>query len=201
MKNTKKVLTLLIFIVLSINVLAVNTCINTTDGRQVCFESDSNIYQQNVNLYEGENSRYGVYITNPSDSESSSAIGKFVDKIKGLFDNNKIDVENLGDETTFQFQSSTDFFNTLQESNALGNVTLFTQKDLNKIKREKTYALTSDVVNWTFLLLVVIKELILILLNVGIIIIAIFTFFRMIPWVLNQVKILTFKFIARKEKQ
>lgn len=192
MKKTIPILVILILTLLTSS-FAVRTCFNTTQDTLICFDADSSIYPQNIDLWEGHNEKYGVYITNPEED------GLF-NVVKDLFDTGKIDVTKLGDETTFEFQSANDFYNLIQQNNALGNVTLFTQAELNQEIRERTLSLTNEVLGWTVTMLTVIIELMKIMFSVIIIIGGMYLFFRLIPFGLKKINSLIFRVVVGTKK-
>ena len=187
-----------IFLLLIPNASSISTCVNTTDDREICFDIDSGIYPQNIDLWEGQNENYGLHIINPDDISNQNLFSKIKTSIKNLFDSNKIDVTQLDDETTFEFQSFDDFYNFLQQQNAEGNISLFTSKDLNGKERIETRKLTSGVLTWTKILMIVIIEFFKIMLNIILLIGSTYLFFRIIPFALNQTKKLVYKLIVRQ---
>lgn len=181
--------TLLLIIITTSSVLGVKTCFNsTTTNESICYDIDSNLFPQNVNLWNGLNDKYNLNIKS-SDSDESF--------IKEFFDLNKVDVTKLEDSTVFEFQSYEDFYNFLQQQNAIGNVSLFTQKDLNRVEREKTISLSGVVINWNQVVLTVVLEFFKIIIDLVIIIGSIYAFFRLIPYSLKKSKYLIYKIISR----
>jgi hypothetical protein len=192
-----KALFFLIFMLLfATSVMGVRTCINETD---VCYDIDSNVFRQDINLWEGQNQKYGLNIINPEDELDQSWYKSAWNSIVNFFSTNKIDITDLEDETTFEFQSHTDFYNFLQQQNALGNVSLFTTAELNKITREKTILLTGEIIDWTFILILVILETFKMVIAVGLIILSIYAFFRVLPAVLNIMKKIVFSIMTGKK--
>lgn len=177
--------------------IAVDTCINTTQG-QICYGIDSGYFPQNINLFEGANDKYNLYIENPDEATDQDFLSKIKDKIQGLFDTNRVDITELGDQTQFEFQSYEDFYNFLQQENAIGNVSLFTSKDLNQYQRELTNGYTSEVLQWTGVLWVIIIDVFKIFINLIAIFGIIIVMFRLIPFALRQIKKLMYKMIIKK---
>lgn len=196
----KKILLFFLMFLMSFSVInAIDTCVSTTDNRSFCFDTDANIMPQNINLFEGQNSKYGLYVENPTDDDLD-IYSKFIKNIKGALSTNKINVESLEDDTKFHFDSATDFYNFLQRNNAEGNVSLFTKKDLNQEIREKTQVETNNVLNWTFLLLVVVVEFFKITINTLIILMSIYIYFRLLPFIFNKIKMIVFKIVSNGVK-
>lgn len=196
----KSLLLVLLITIFSINVYSIETCFNTSD-REVCFQSDSSIYQQNMGLFNGDNDLHGVYVVNPDNDLNQNWFMSLVDKFKGIFDSGKIDIADFGDETRFVFETPEDFYNLAQQKNALGNVSLFTSEDLNNKQRELTNVYTSRVIDWTFILLLVIIETFKLIISVVSIIFSIYLLFRLIPWSMNKMKMFMFKFIVRGKQK
>lgn len=188
MNYKKFLLTLIILLTLSF-VSADDTCYNNT----VCFNDDSNVFQQNTGLFEGIQTQT-VTTINPEESRLRDLI------VKNILEDETVQINNLLDLSTQEFKDISDFYNYLQQQNAIGNVTLFTQKDLNFKTREYTQTLVNDNINWTFLLLIVIIEFFKIMLNVLLTLLMIFTFLRLIPLTLKSIKNFMFKIIMRNEK-
>jgi hypothetical protein len=186
------VLLSLFILVMCIDVKAVEICFNNTDTNStICNNFDIDIFPQNINLWEGQNDNYNVFIENPTE------LNPFQQLLKNTFNTNKVDVSKLTDEWTFTFQDYNDFYNIVQQSNALGNVTLFTQADLNKEYRARTTFLTSQVLGYTVTLIVVLMELLKIMFSVITIVIMIYLFFRLLPWVFKKVNTIMVKFAVR----
>jgi len=180
---------------------AVDTCINTTFNQTICFNADSQIYPQNIALWEGANEKYGLYVQSPTADLNKNYFSKMVSRITSAFDNNRIDPSKLGDDTTFYFQTPSDFYNFIQQQNAAGNVTLFTQIELNQKIRDITVLYTGEVIDWTFVLILIIVEFFKIGITMGTFLLIVFIFFRYIPRVLNLVKIMVFKMIVGAKRK
>ena len=187
---------ILLITIFSFSVFGLETCFNES-SREICFNSHSSIYEQNIGLFDGNNDRYGVYVTNPDDELNQNWFNSFVNNVKGAFSSGKIKVSDLGDETSFSFESPEDFYNLAQQKNALGNVTLFTSEDLNTKQRELTLIYTNKVIDWNFLLLLVAIETFKLIISLGVIIGSIFILFRGIPFSMNKMKFYMVKFIVR----
>jgi len=159
-----------------------------------CGDNYSNVYPQNINDFNGLTNEKEVFIGNPSGNSFQENI------IKKVNDENTITLNNLVDETNIEFKNDGDFYTELQKQNANANVSLFTQKDLNSLIRDKTSLLTLENVNWTFILLIIIMELFKIIVNLSIILISILLFFRTIPFVFKMIKNLMFKIVVKVNK-
>lgn len=180
-------------------VSSIETCVNTTDNRQICFDIDSGMYPQNIDLFEGQNENFGLHILNPESISNQDLFSKIKTNIKNFFSSNKVDVTALGDQTNFEFRSFDDFYTFLQQRNAVGNVTLFTSKDLNSEERKLTRVLIGNVLTWTKILMIVMMEFFKLMLNVVLLIGSMFLFFRLIPFSLNKIKILVFKLMTQNK--
>lgn len=192
MKQKKLIYILPIIILFTfINVTALQVCFNNTDNVVSCSNFDNNIFPQNINLWEGQNDNYDLYIENPA------ILSPFKQLIKNNFDTQKVDVSELSDEWKFTFQNYNDFYNIVQQGNALGNVSLFTQSDLNKELRSRTSYLTEQVLGYTVTLMVVMIELFKILLALISVIIMIYLFFRLLPWAFKHINTIMVKFALR----
>lgn len=176
-----------VFIISLISVFSIQTCFVSNAGLNICHQSDTGIYPQNINLWEGHNSKYGVNIINVNDE----AIG-----ITG-----RIDVTQLGDNTIFEFQSIDDFYNLVQQSNAKGNITLFTQAELNQETRERTTLLISEVLGANTMLFIIIIEMFKIFISVAFILSVLYAFFRLIPLVLKNINLILFKIAVGRIKK
>jgi len=185
---------LIILIILSSSSLAIETCFNAS-GKELCFEADSGLYQQNIALWEGENNKYGIYVSNPEDTLNQNWFNKVINSIKSVVTSGKIDISKMGDETKFTFQNPTDFYNLAQQNNALGNATLYTQKEINQEIRERTTVMSGKVIDWSLVLILLIVETLKIFFDIVILILAIFMLFRLIPWSLNLVKKMMLRFM------
>lgn len=198
-KNTPLLVFVAIFLLINASyVLATKTCFENDYNETICYDVDSNIFPQGINLYEGSNDRYGLFIENPDIETTNSAWGKFTSWVRNLFDDNQINVDDLTDETTFEFQSYDDFYNFLQQNNANGNVTLFTSKDVNLEERERTRVLTTQVLNWIQLILYMIIELFKTILNLVMVFGTAILLFKLIPYILNKVKSIVYKVMIKR---
>lgn len=188
------------FILLSLNTesTVVTTCVNTTNNITLCYETDSAIYDTGMALYEGRNDKYGVYITNPNDQLGQNYVMSIVNKIKDSFSDEKLDTRNLVAGTKITFDSQEDLFNLLQQKNAIGNVTLFSQADINKQNRESTQNLVGEMINWTYVLLSIVIEFTKMILSVGSLLLMMAMIFVFIPKLLNFIKKMTIKAIMWK---
>jgi len=190
----KKQLIILIFMMIFsiFNVHAVTTCINNGTAFKNCFDVNQNIYETGISYYEGSNDKLKMYIENP-DVKVNNWIEWALEKLTpGAIQ--KISPTDLGDNTVVTFDSNEDFFNLLQQENAVGNVTLFSKSELYAKERDKTSELTGEVINWTYILIIMIIEFTRIIINITLVLVSIFLIFRGIPMALNFVKNMTIKF-------
>jgi len=191
-KKTSIILTLILITLMNSSGLnALKTCINQTNTT-FCFDTNQDMYESGLTFYEGQNDKYGLYIENP-DTGNKNWIDYTMDFVIAPFVTNKIDMTKLTDETTFTFESYQDFYNVLQQKNAIGNVTLFTKSNLYEQERQKTSSLTGEVVNWTYILIILVMEFFRIIIDLLLIIITMLLIFRGIPMALNFVKKITIK--------
>lgn len=190
-------LLVLILVFITIPSIAVNTCVNTTQNwqnYQLCVNTGSGIYENGLNYYEGRNDPFGLTITSPSESTGFAWIDTIKESITKTLSTGKVDLSKLGDETTFTFDNYNDFYNLLQQKNAIGNVSLFTTTQFNEIKRQKIGELTTEVVNWITVLIVLTLEFSKMIISVGTVLLVIFLIFYLLPKMLNLIKKYTIKF-------
>jgi hypothetical protein len=198
MNNIQKALILSFIILLLPSVFSVKTCILDNGNLTQCFDTDMNIYETGITFYEGQNDKYGVYIENP---ETKNQILSGADLfIKNVNTRNIINPNDFNDKTTLTFNRVEDFNNLLQKKNADCNVSLFTQSDLYAKERLLTKQLSSETINWTYILLMMIMEFIKIVINILLILLTIFIIFRGIPMGLNFVKRMVIKFYVWSRK-
>jgi len=193
MKKQTIIIPIMIILILSF-VNAVQVCVNTTDGRNVCNQYDSNVFPQNINLWEGQNEEFNLFITNPANTPAMALI-------RDALNTNDVDVRTLTDGWVFQFQNQNDFYNLVQQSNALGNVSLYTKSDINREVRDKTMFLISDNLNYSVTLIVITLELFKMILSTLLIILMVYMFFRLIPFVFKHSVIILFKIIVWSERK
>jgi len=195
MKKQILVLTLL-FLILSVFASAdlVQICSNKGLVNEICFQVDNNVLPQNINLFEGENDNHNLYV------ETASVDNPAFDWKRGLFSGsgtiflqNKLDKiivnpDELIEGSQLEFKSYTDFYNYLQQENAIGNVSLFTTKDLNQLTRDYNSAL--NVKTWSLIssMLFLIIEFTKLLLYSFVLFGSAYLFFKFLPFTLSLIK-------------
>lgn len=202
MKKTQSSIILGLFTIILLSLTTqsatINTCVNTTSNVTLCYQTDSAIYDTGIALYEGRNNDYGVYIENPTDQLGQGYVASIINKIKNSFDTGKIDTKNIQPGTTITFDSNEDLYNLLLQKNAVGNVTLFTQADINKQNRELTQNLIGEMINWTYVLLSITIEFTKMIVSVGSLLLMMAMIFVVLPKTLNFIKKMTIKAIMWK---
>ena len=188
MKKTIPIL-LIIFTLLITQALAVQICVKTNSTYENCFNENSNIFESGISFYEGQNDKLGLYIETP---KASTLADKMVGYVPGS--QRKINPSSLGDDTKFTFNNLEDFESIIQKKNADGNISLFSKKDLYEKERLQITQYTSEVLDWTSIVIIMLIEFTRIIINVLIILVAIFLVFRGIPMGLNFIKNMTIKF-------
>lgn len=189
----KKIMYLIIMILLVSSVTATQICSNKGESDEICFNIDESVMPQNSNLFEGENDNYNLYVETASFNEPEKPLKNALLGGVFAFFSNKLDEivinpDELDEITTYEFKSYTDFYSYLQEANAIGNVTLFTTKDLNQLTRdynqELNYRTWSLISSMTFLITEFFKLIINLMLLFG----SAYLFFKFLPFILTKVK-------------
>lgn len=193
---------ILLIIFLIPSVLGVQTCIlnGTTSNESQCFDTNMDIYETGITFYEGLNDRYGLYIVNPTLDGFQGIIQGAEKFLKTETSLNILTPAMFTDETILTFNTVEDFNNLLQQKNAECNVSLFSQSDLYSKERTLTKSYTSEVINWSYLLIILIIEFTKIFIDILLILVTIFIIFRGIPMGLNFIKKMTIKFYVWSNK-